>query len=129
MLPGAAGKADFRQAMENIAGAAGKADLRQAINDNLEGFAGGGSEPTVSDLHLLDEATREEVMARARIVAEAGAIHPLILMCYGPAGPLEDLEAKAAAPPMAGAVHPLILMCNGPAGPLEDLEAKAAAPP
>ena len=50
--------------------AKGAGELRQAVNQGLEQRAGGGLEPEVPDMHLLDDATREEVLGRARVVAQ-----------------------------------------------------------
>lgn len=51
--------------------------------------------PGVADIELLDEATREVVLARARKVAgQPGAITALTKLCVGPDGPLPDLEVR-----------------------------------
>lgn len=50
------------------------------------------------DIELLDEATREVVLARARkVAAQPGAIAALTKLCVGPDGPLPDLEVRSTA--------------------------------
>lgn len=57
------------------------------------GTTGSFLDPTLRDDALLDEATKADIAQRAKVVAEAGAVSPLIRLCVGPQGPLADLEA------------------------------------
>ncbi|KXZ55790.1 hypothetical protein GPECTOR_2g1340 [Gonium pectorale] len=67
-----------------------------------QGGAGDGTGIEVPNIDLLDDETREQVVARARHVAGLdGVLKSLVKLCAGPEGPLPDLEALAAegAPP------------------------------
>ncbi len=57
----------------------------------------------MADDSMLDEATKADIAKRAKVVADGGAIKPLVQLCVGPEGPLPDLEAAAAAAAEGGA--------------------------
>lgn len=83
---------ELKQAVAQSIETSEAASSQPAISGNK-----GAKEPMVPDMLLMDDETRTEVLRRARIVANMGAIKPLIQLCNGPDGPRPDLEAKAAA--------------------------------
>ncbi len=75
-----------------------KAAVMASIEADGTAAAGGAAAESlvvVPDTMLLDEPTKAEIARRARIIADMGAIRPLVLLCDGPDGPLPDLEAGA----------------------------------
>ncbi|GAX74113.1 hypothetical protein CEUSTIGMA_g1562.t1 [Chlamydomonas eustigma] len=75
-----------------------KALVIQGLETDGAAAAAAEAPAAIPDALLLDEETKAEIMRRARIIAEMGAIRPLVLLCNGPDGPLPDLEAKVTAP-------------------------------
>ncbi|KAL6747014.1 hypothetical protein V8C86DRAFT_1406422 [Haematococcus lacustris] len=59
------------------------------------GRASDALDPPLPDEQLMDDATKADIIKRARLVAQSGAIPPLVRLCLGPDGPLPDLEAAA----------------------------------
>ena len=108
-------------------------DAKATVSHTIEaeGGAGGLSEAVIPDANLMDDATKEEVMRRARIVAEVGDARgggaECRLQCCLKSFCCRSPRVVALPVYQMGAIRPLISLCNGPEGPLPDLEAKAAA--